>query len=152
VPKRKINFPPIASQKIRFKADLEVRSSCILREWQTKCDRSPPTIGPQARIKHQTFSRGSAMSPELLVVSKLKTLTIDRQHEVLDFIEFLQAKQAMLESRITPTSTPFTFDENATPIWEIAAAITNQIPDDEWRKLPTDLAMHFDQYQKQGQD
>jgi type I restriction enzyme, S subunit len=92
------------------------------------------------------------MSPELLVVSKLKTLTIDRQHEVLNFIEFLQAKQAMLESQITSTSTPFKFDENATPIWEIAAAITNQIPDDEWRKLPTDLAMNFDQYQKQGQD
>ena len=35
------------------------------------------------------------MSPELLVINKLKTLPIDRQHEVLDFIEFLQAKEAI---------------------------------------------------------
>lgn len=74
------------------------------------------------------------MSPELLVISKLKTLTIDRQHEVLDFIEFLQAKQSTIESRITPTITSFKFDESVTPIWEIAAVITTQIPDDEWKK------------------
>jgi len=85
------------------------------------------------------------MSPELLVISKLKTLTIDRQHEVLDFIEFLQAKQAMDQ-----TATPFKFDEKATPIWELAATITTQVPDDEWKKLPTDLARHFDEYQRQG--
>ena len=83
------------------------------------------------------------MSPELLVISKIKTLTIDHQHEVLDFIEFLQSKQAT-----EPTIIPFKFDENATPIWELAAAITNQVPDDEWKKIPTDLARNFDEYQK----
>ena len=68
------------------------------------------------------------MSPELLVISKLKTLTIDRQHEVLDFIEFLQPKQATEQTII-----PFKFDEKATPIWEFVAAITAQVPDDEWK-------------------
>ena len=69
------------------------------------------------------------MSPELLVISKIKTLTIDHQHEVLDFIEFLQSKQATEQTII-----PFKFDENATPIWELVAVITTQVPDNEWKK------------------
>ncbi len=35
------------------------------------------------------------MSPELLVVSKIKTLPLHRQNEVLDFIEFLQMKESI---------------------------------------------------------
>ncbi len=35
------------------------------------------------------------MSPELLVASKIKTLPLHRQNEVLDFIEFLQMKESI---------------------------------------------------------
>ena len=35
------------------------------------------------------------MSPELLVISKIKTLPLHRQNEVLDFIEFLQMKESI---------------------------------------------------------
>ena len=35
------------------------------------------------------------MSPELLVVSKIKALPLHRQNEVLDFIEFLQMKESI---------------------------------------------------------
>jgi hypothetical protein len=35
------------------------------------------------------------MSPELLVVTKIKLLPLNRQHEVLDFIEFLQMKESI---------------------------------------------------------
>jgi hypothetical protein len=38
---------------------------------------------------------GDAMSPELLVVSKIKALPLHRQNEVLDFIEFLQMKESI---------------------------------------------------------
>lgn len=47
-----------------------------------------------------------------------------------------------------------TFDPDAPPIWELVAQISAQVPDEEWKKLPTDLARRFDYYQKQrqGQD
>jgi hypothetical protein len=41
------------------------------------------------------------------------------------------------------------FDPDVAPIWELAAEISAQVPDEEWKKLPTDLAKNFDQYQKQ---
>lgn len=40
------------------------------------------------------------------------------------------------------------FDPDAVPIWELVAEISAQVPDEEWQKLPTDLARRFDYYQK----
>ncbi|MBN3961697.1 hypothetical protein [Nostoc sp. NMS8] len=42
------------------------------------------------------------------------------------------------------------FDPDAMPIWELVAEISAQVPDEEWQKLPTDLARRFDYYQKQN--
>ncbi|MCA1993976.1 MAG: hypothetical protein LDL41_18305 [Coleofasciculus sp. S288] len=41
------------------------------------------------------------------------------------------------------------FDPDAPPIWELVAEISAQVPDEEWKKLPTDLARRFDYYQQQ---
>ncbi len=41
------------------------------------------------------------------------------------------------------------FDFTAPPIWELAARLSAKIPDEEWMKLPKDLAENFDYYQKQ---
>ena len=41
------------------------------------------------------------------------------------------------------------FDYNAEPIWELAARLSAQVPQEEWAKLPTDLARNFDHYQQQ---
>ncbi|MEH2206825.1 MAG: hypothetical protein V7K53_22575 [Nostoc sp.] len=41
------------------------------------------------------------------------------------------------------------FDPDAVSIWELVAEISAQVPDEEWQKLPTDLARRFDYYQKQ---
>jgi hypothetical protein len=38
------------------------------------------------------------------------------------------------------------FDRDARPIWEIAAEITATVPDEEWAKLPTDLAQNYKHY------
>jgi hypothetical protein len=38
------------------------------------------------------------------------------------------------------------FDENAEPIWRLADELTADVPDDERRKLPTDLATNLDSY------
>lgn len=42
----------------------------------------------------------------------------------------------------------FTFDYSAPPIWDVVAKLSAQVPDEEWQKLPTDLAMNFDDYQR----
>jgi type I restriction enzyme S subunit len=49
-------------------------------------------------------------------------------------------------------SNKFTFDYSAPPIWEVVAKISAQVPDEEWQKLPTDLAMNFDDYQRDRQN
>ena len=36
------------------------------------------------------------------------------------------------------------FDYNAEPIWELAARLSAKIPNEEWAKLPKDLAQNFD--------
>jgi type I restriction enzyme S subunit len=46
----------------------------------------------------------------------------------------------------------FTFDYIAPPIWEVVAKVSAQVPDEEWQKLPTDLAMNFDDYQRDRQN
>ena len=44
------------------------------------------------------------------------------------------------------------YDAEAIPIWELAAQLSATVPDEEWAKLPTDLARNFDHYQSQGND
>ncbi len=46
----------------------------------------------------------------------------------------------------------FSFDPDAQPIWELVAEVSAQVPDEEWAKLPPDLARNFDKYQKQQND
>jgi hypothetical protein len=52
----------------------------------------------------------------------------------------------------SPETERFSFDPNAIPIWELAAEISAQVPEEEWKKLPSDLARRFDYYQKQRQE
>jgi type I restriction enzyme, S subunit len=66
-----------------------------------------------------------------------------------------QAPQVQVDTVQQPSALDeLTFDPDALPIWELVAQISAQVPDDEWKKLPTDLARRFDHYQKQrqGQD
>lgn len=39
-----------------------------------------------------------------------------------------------------------TYDPNATPIWETAQKLAEQVPDSEWRKVPPDLARNLHHY------
>lgn len=45
--------------------------------------------------------------------------------------------------------TQIKYDPDAIPIWELAARLASKVPDEEWAKLPTDLARNFDFYQQQ---
>lgn len=38
------------------------------------------------------------------------------------------------------------YDYSAKPIWEIAEEIGASIPDEEWEKIPKDLAQNFEHY------
>jgi hypothetical protein len=38
------------------------------------------------------------------------------------------------------------FDPDAPPIWETVAGIGRSIPEEEWDKVPTDLAANLDHY------
>ncbi len=51
-----------------------------------------------------------------------------------------QPAQTGTESSSELTTNQLSYDPNAIPIWELAAQITGSVPDEEWAKLPPDLA------------
>ncbi|UBF27154.1 hypothetical protein K9N68_04085 [Kovacikia minuta CCNUW1] len=63
-----------------------------------------------------------------------------------------QLVQTETEASSESASNQLSFDPDAQPIWELVAEISAQVPDEEWAKLPTDLARNFDKYQKQRND
>ncbi len=68
------------------------------------------------------------------VIAALADLPDEQQTAVLDFVEALKQK------RQTEIASP-------TPIWEQLLTIAQQIPDQDWQTLPTDLSQNFDTYQ-----
>ena len=88
--------------------------------------------------------RDEAWSNEQDAITKLENLISRKQTPAIQ-VDTVQKTSALSE---------LTFDPDAPPIWELVAQISSQVPDDEWKKLPTDLARRFDYYQKQrqGQD
>lgn len=60
--------------------------------------------------------------------------------------------QADTISSTESTTNQYSFDPDAQPIWELVAEISAQVPDEEWAKLPKDLARNFDKYQRQRND
>lgn len=63
-----------------------------------------------------------------------------------------EAQPQTLSSEQSPETCQFSFDSDAPPIWELAAEISAQVPEGEWKKIPPDLARRFDYYQKQKQE
>ena len=43
----------------------------------------------------------------------------------------------------------FNYNPDAVPLWEWAAQLSAQVPDEEWEKLPKDLARRLKYYQGQ---
>lgn len=70
-----------------------------------------------------------------------------------DLIAGTQETQSQtLSSEESPETRQLSFDSDALPIWELAAEISAQVPEEEWKKIPSDLARRFDYYQKQRQE
>jgi type I restriction enzyme S subunit len=71
------------------------------------------------------------------------------QDDLLTEKQTSQDQNGVSHSESSPNS--LTFDADATPIWELAAQLSAQVPDEEWEKLPKDLSKRFDYYQQQRQ-
>jgi type I restriction enzyme S subunit len=86
--------------------------------------------------------RDEAWRNEQDAISKLENLIVKKQTPQIQ-VGATQQPSALSE---------LSFDPDAPPIWELVAEISAQVPDEEWKKLPTDLARRFDYYQKQRQE
>ncbi len=65
------------------------------------------------------------------IYKKVKNLPLDKQEEILEFIEEKISSADKKETR---------------PIWEVITEISNQIPEEEWAKLPSDGSLNHDHY------
>lgn len=60
-----------------------------------------------------------------------------------------QSKEAMQQAKKVvqaETSEDAAYDPTACPIWELAAEIGAQVPNEEWAKVPSDLSKNLDHY------
>lgn len=73
-----------------------------------------------------------AANIEESVVEKLRGLPLEKQREVLEFVENLAERPAA--------------GRDDRPIWEVIREISAEVPDEEWAKLPTDGAEQHDHY------
>ncbi len=73
-----------------------------------------------------------AANIEESVIEKLRGLPLEKQQQVLEFVENLTV------------ATPPNGDDR--PIWEVIGEISAEVPDEEWAKLPTDGAEQHDHY------
>ena len=111
---------------------------------------SVPIPLPEATIRDEIGNlvlkanqlRDEAWRNEQDAITKLENL-ITRKQTPQDRIDIIQQSFAISKLSFAP---------DALPMWELAAQISAQVPDDEWKKLPTDLARKFKHYQKQRQE
>ncbi len=65
------------------------------------------------------------------IFEKVKILPLNDQKEILEIVE---------------SKTLLAAAKDARPIWEVIAEISNEIPDEEWEKLPSDGSVNHDHY------
>lgn len=83
------------------------------------------------------------MSVEQALIAEVRSLTPEQQQEVLHFAAFVRQRSATDSTLLKDIA----YDSSAVPIWELAAQSAAKVPDEEWDRLPTDLAKRFDYYQ-----
>lgn len=90
-----------------------------------------------------------------------KLSTTIKLSEVLEAGIRLEASAFSLEDRnicseeANPNKIDLTqikYDAEAIPIWELAAQLSSKVPEEEWAKVPADLAQRFDYYQGVRED
>jgi len=89
----------------------------------------------------------------VLKANQLRDEAWRNEQDAINKLENLIAREQTPQTQIDTIQQPsdlseLTFDPDAPPIWELVAQISAQVPDEEWKRLPTDLARRFDYYQK----
>lgn len=79
-----------------------------------------------------------AASIEESLIEKLRGLPLEKQQEVLEFVEKLDRQETRETSQAEP--------KDRMPIWDRIREISADVPDEEWAKLPTDGAEQHDHY------
>jgi type I restriction enzyme, S subunit len=87
--------------------------------------------------------RDQAWRNEQEAISKLENLILKPSATDIRSEELPAQKIATLKG--------LSYDPDAIPIWELAAQAAAKVPDEEWERLPKDLAKRFDYYQRQEQ-
>jgi type I restriction enzyme S subunit len=90
----------------------------------------------------------------VLKANALRDEAWHKEQDAINKLENLIAKVRVVEAKAQAVGAvsaigELSFDPDAPPIWELVAQISAQVPDEEWKKLPTDLARRFDYYQQQ---
>jgi hypothetical protein len=97
-----------------------------------------------ATIEKTIVSRVLIMLEPLSNPENLPPLLCDEFQRLIDPVQKLEFDG----ERSISEKGRYYYDPSAVPIWELAAQISAQVPDEEWEKLPTDLARRFDDYQQ----
>ncbi len=79
-----------------------------------------------------------ATNIEEILVAKLRALPVEKQQEVLEFIE-------KLAGQVKP-DTSAECDSRSLPIWEVIQDIIKEVPPEAWNDLPTDGSINVDHY------
>jgi hypothetical protein len=66
--------------------------------------------------------------------------------EVLSFLRITKISSNLNKLTSQDNLKNTNIDPESLEIWEIAEKISQQIPDEEWQKLPTDLSKNLDHY------
>lgn len=86
-----------------------------------------------------------AIINEELIIKTFRQLSPEKQQQLLDFAEFLDEKnQKLIVNKENEKNE--NINHESLEIWEIAEKISQQIPNEEWQKLPTDLSKNLDHY------
>ena len=75
-----------------------------------------------------------AANIEETIIEKVRALPLEKQREILEFVENLEKRTAEEEA------------SQRRPIWEVIEEISNQIPLEEWDKIPSDGSLNVDHY------
>ena len=77
-------------------------------------------------------------SIEEAVIEKLRALPLEKQQEVLKFVEKLDRQEVGETKQAEP--------KDRMPIWERIAEITKEVPPEAWDEVPTDGSINIDHY------
>ncbi|REJ39521.1 MAG: type I restriction endonuclease subunit R [Microcystis flos-aquae TF09] len=115
-------------------------------------------------VDKEMFSSVHIPLPELSIRNEIGDLVLkanqlrdqawrSEQEAISKLEKLISSKSNTLMNNQTPIESfsfaNIKFDYNAEPIWELAARLSAKIPNEEWAKLPKDLAQNFDHYQQQ---